>query len=348
MENRLQDQKTGYFRKESHMMVFFESNRIPLIFALAFVCAPTATPAQAKPKVLFLGGGATSHDPAAFRNALVPVFERAGMAVEYRTNESVLQADSLGRYDVMLIYNAKKGSKTDGSPDLTKAQEDALYQWIRDGHALIGVHSANSSYLGNPRYLDLFGGSYTVHGDIQAYKFITIAAPGHPAMKGLQPPPAAGNREYWDEGREAKFTKTDTVMLARAKANGKDQPWTWVRPEGKGWVYYTSSGHDIRAWSDANFQKQIAQALAWGVSLNPTVALYGGMRTPGSASASGRGGFSVGWSSSRYFDVTGATVAAEQSSAQARMTPGAYLIQPVSGRGLSGRAEIRMGGSDVE
>lgn len=330
------------------MSAFSASKHAPILFALAFVCAPTLAPAQAKPKVLFLGGGATSHDPGAFRAALVPVFEKAGLAVEYRTNESVLQADSLGRYDVMLVYNAKKGSKTDGSPDLTSAQEDALYKWIRDGHALIGVHGANSSYLGNPRYLDLFGGSYTVHGDIQAYKFITIAAPAHPAMKGLQPPPAAGNTEYWDEGREAKFTKTDTVMLARAKADGKDQPWTWVRPEGKGWVYYTSSGHDIRVWNDANFQKQIVQALAWGAGLNPTVALQGGLRGPGSAYAPGRAVFSAGWSSLRFFDITGATVHAEQGAGRGGMAPGAYLFRSVAGSDRTGRTDIRIGGPDGE
>jgi type 1 glutamine amidotransferase len=237
--------------------------------------------AQGAIRVLWLGGGNTSHDPAAMRDLLVPVFAGAGLQAEYKTNESVLQADSLSRYDVMFIYNAKKGKAADGTPDLTAAQEDALYAWVRAGHTLVGAHSANSSYLGNPRYLELFGGEYTVHGDTAAYRNISVAAPAHPAMQGVSPPPAAGDNAYWDEGREARFSKTDTVMLQRAKANGGQEPWTWVRPEGKGWVYYTSGGHDARAWSDANYQAGLIQALKWGAGTYATSLAGGEAPNPG-------------------------------------------------------------------
>jgi uncharacterized protein len=276
--------------------------RFPHLIGLALIAASAG--AQVKPKVLWIGGGIGSHNPAAMRDALVPVFEKAGMQVDYRTNESVLHADSLSRYDVMYIFNSKKGKVADGTPDLTQAQEDALYAWVRAGHAIIGVHSANSSYLGNPRYLDLFASKFTSHGDTAAYKYISIVKPDHPAMDGVSSPPAAGNAAYWDEGRLAQFTKTDTIMLATARGDGKLQPWTWVRPEGKGWVYYTSSGHDAKVWNDGNFQKQLVQALAWGISLNePTAFFPHRNRMPSVLPASLRGAGSI-----RYYAITGAAV----------------------------------------
>jgi type 1 glutamine amidotransferase len=210
--------------------------------------------------VLFLGGGSTSHNPDSFRVAIEPVLEKNNLAaVEYRTNESVLNADSLKNFDLMLLYSAKKGSGTggDGTPNLTTAQENALYAWIEAGHAMVAVHCASSCYLANPRLHELIGADYTVHGEDLDH--INIVKPTHAAMKGVSAPTG------WDEGREHKFLKTDTVLLATN--NSKGNPWTWIRPQGKGWVYYTSSGHDIRVWSDTKFQNQLVRAAVWGDSV---------------------------------------------------------------------------------
>ena len=158
----------------------------------ALLCSSYIPSHAAAIRLLFLGGGATSHDPAAMRDVMKPVFEKAGMTVEYHDNESVLHADSLARFDAMFVYNAKKGSKTDGSPDLSKAQEDALYGWVEAGHALIGAHGASSSYLENPRWAELIGAEYTVHGN--DFKFVAITKPEHGSMTGVKPPTS------WDEG----------------------------------------------------------------------------------------------------------------------------------------------------
>lgn len=212
-----------------------------------------AGPVPAAIRLLFLGGGSTSHDPEGMRAVIQPVLERAGMQVDYRTNESVLHSDSLSRYDEMFVYNAKKGSKTDNTADLTKAQEDALYQWVEAGHGMVAVHSASSSYLENPRWAELIGGSFAGHGNDLAS--IAISRPAHACMAGVSAPTG------WDEGRTHKFLRNDLTIVATA--NPEQTPWTWVRLQGKGWVYYTSSGHDDRVWSDVNFQGQLVQAVKW-------------------------------------------------------------------------------------
>lgn len=219
------------------------------------LCALTAAPARAADpiRVVFLGGGSTSHNPDSMRTLMIPVFEKAGMRVEYHTNESVLNADSLARFDIMFVYNAKKGSKTDKTPDLTPAQEDALYAWVEGGHGFVAAHSASSSYLENPRWAQLIGAAYTQHGN--DFKYVAIANPGHGAMQGVKPPTA------WDEGRLHDFLKQDFTILETL--NDEKTPWTWVRPQGKGWVYYTSSGHDVRTWSDTAYQGQLVQAIRW-------------------------------------------------------------------------------------
>lgn len=254
------------------------SRRVParlLLPLLAALILPDAASAQSPSRVLFLGGGSTSHDPAAMRAVMEPVLERNNMVVDYKTNESVLHADSLRPYHVLFIYNAKKGtgvSGADGTPNLTAAQENALYKWVEDGHVVVGVHSATSSYLANPRWHQLFGAQYTVHGEDLAK--INIVKPTHACMQGVSAPTG------WDEGREHRFLKTDTILMATSNSNGN--PWTWIRPQGKGWVYYTSSGHDTRVWSDTKFQNQLVKAVAWGASFSvPSSSLPRTGRDPG-------------------------------------------------------------------
>jgi type 1 glutamine amidotransferase len=232
---------------------------------IAAAGAPTASvrAADAPIRVLFLGGGNTSHNPDSMRTVMIPVFEKAGMRVEYHTDESVLAADSLSRFDALFVYNAKKGSKTDHTPDLTPAQEDALYAWVEAGHAFVAAHSASSSYLENPRWAQLIGGAYTQHGS--DFKYVSIAKPGHGAMQGVSPPTA------WDEGRLHNLLRQDLVILETL--NDEKTPWTWVHPQGKGWVYYTSSGHDARTWSDTAYQGQLVQAIRWAVSASAPVSL---------------------------------------------------------------------------
>ena len=43
------------------------------------------------------------------------------------------------------------------------------------------------------------------------------------------------------------------------------EPWTWVRKEGKGRVFYTASGHDERVWKNAGFQNLLKQGILWAV-----------------------------------------------------------------------------------
>jgi uncharacterized protein len=240
----------------------------PLFIAAVLSMFPPHGLGQDSIRVLFMGGGTSSHNPAAMRDVIQPVLQKAGMKVVYHTSESVLHADSLARYDVMFIYNAKKGSQTDRTPDLTKAQEDALYRWVEAGHGVVAVHGATSSYLENPRWAELIGGSYVEHGN--DLKYISIAKPEHDAMKGVAPPTG------WDEGRVHRLLKPDLVILATA--NVEKTPWTWVRPQGQGWVYYTSSGHDTRVWSDAKFQGQLVQAVKWAYeATHRTTALSSGV-----------------------------------------------------------------------
>ena len=52
------------------------------------------------------------------------------------------------------------------------------------------------------------------------------------------------------------------------KAN-KKEPWTWVRTQGKGRVFYTAWGHDERTWGNPGFQNLVERGVRWAVRQRP-------------------------------------------------------------------------------
>ncbi|MFL2910320.1 MAG: hypothetical protein ACJZ70_07255 [Limisphaerales bacterium] len=44
-----------------------------------------------------------------------------------------------------------------------------------------------------------------------------------------------------------------TVLMVREAMKGdphtEPEPWTWIRTQGRGRVFYTASGHDQRVWN---------------------------------------------------------------------------------------------------
>jgi len=52
-----------------------------------------------------------------------------------------------------------------------------------------------------------------------------------------------------------------------------EEPWTWVRQQGKGRVFYTAHGHDERCWNLEPFQDLLERGIRWaaGDSIAPAV-----------------------------------------------------------------------------
>jgi putative membrane-bound dehydrogenase-like protein len=104
----------------------------------------------------------------------------------------------------------------------------------------------------------MVGGEFARHG---TGEFSTeIVQPSHPIMQGLTP------FTTWDETYVHKnHNPTDrTVLMERVDQEGRE-PWTWVRTQGKGRVFYTAYGHDQRTWSHPSFQKLVEQGTVWAV-----------------------------------------------------------------------------------
>jgi putative membrane-bound dehydrogenase-like protein len=60
------------------------------------------------------------------------------------------------------------------------------------------------------------------------------------------------------------------------KGETDEQPWTWTRVEGKGRVFYTASGHDLRCWNEPAYQMLVERAIIWAIGEDKVKnSLYG-------------------------------------------------------------------------
>ncbi|HEX3314115.1 MAG TPA: PVC-type heme-binding CxxCH protein, partial [Gemmataceae bacterium] len=71
----------------------------------------------------------------------------------------------------------------------------------------------------------------------------------------------------------AKHNPENRTVLEYRDEKGKKEPWTWVRMQGKGHVFYTAWGHDERTWSNPGFKPLVERGIRWAVGKDPTVTV---------------------------------------------------------------------------
>ena len=214
---------------------------------------PAAAGAAGRPiKVLFLGQDEDRpHNPARMFPLLAAPLARRGIQLTYvSTPADALAAAKLGYYDAVMLFGNHEA--------ITPQQEKALLDYVEGGRGLIALHSASAEFPASDKYVSLVGGQFQRHGTGEFTA--EIVQPSHPITQGMKP------FMTWDETYvHTKHNTVDrTVLMERVDAQGRE-PWTWVRTQGKGRVFYTAYGHDERTWSKPEFQTLVERAVAWAV-----------------------------------------------------------------------------------
>src|SRR5262249_8593899 len=62
----------------------------------------------------------------------------------------------------------------------------------------------------------------------------------------------------------------DRTILEYRVEGDKKEPWTWVRTQGKGRIFYTAWGHDQRTWGNPGFQELVERGIRWSVGQDAT------------------------------------------------------------------------------
>jgi len=243
-------------------------------------------PLPGKPiRVLYLGHSSEHHDSIKLYPLMAEPMARQNILVSLvLTPDEALRPEILKDYDAVAMY----ANHTTITPD----QEKALLDFVEGGKGLVAIHCASAMFGNSEKFISLVGGAFLRHGEGD---FTTeIVKPDHPIMQGIKP------FTTWDETyvHNKNNPENRTVLMERVDSEGRE-PYTWVRTQGKGRVFYTAYGHDERTWTKPEFQLMLQNAVKWVVDdstrdnyekYQAAVKAQAAARAARAASGRGRGG----------------------------------------------------------
>ena len=232
-------------------------DRTFIFFFIAFLTFQIGKTFADPIRVLFLGHESTHHNSNQYYPILSKSLGRDAIYFDYVTsvNQALDDPEYLNQFDGLLLYA--------NHPKLSSGQWKNLLSFVRSGKGFIPVHCASWCFANIPEYDQLVGGRFKSHqGAVFSPRVVKV---NHPAVQGI------GNLEAWDETyfHERHNSKNRTVLMVRDPLPGDPhadpEPWTWVREEGKGRVFYTASGHDERVWNKPEFHQLLKNGILWAV-----------------------------------------------------------------------------------
>lgn len=261
--------------------------KFTLIITLA---ALVASPLFAGPKKLLVVTTTTG-----FRHSSIPNLEKVlgqlgkdsgSFTVDYvhqpqegETMEGVLKKlspESLKNFDGIVFANT--------TGHLPIPDPAGLMEWLKAGHAFIGIHSASDTFHDWPGFIEMLGGEFAGHGPQVAVECIN-EDPKHPANTHLDRTWKIPLEEIYEFKSYDSEKVHDLLILDKHPQNKLPGhfPVSWFKPFGTGRVFYTSLGHreDIID-ADPNlpdrknpvetskaYQQHILGGIEWALGLKP-------------------------------------------------------------------------------
>lgn len=185
---------------------------------------------------------------------------KRGIAITYTEDPDDLAPEMLAKYDALIVYaNIDR---------ITEAQESALLGYVSGGGGFVPIHCASYCFRNSTAYVDLVGAQFRKHG--MAEFDTRVVDPSDPILAGLEP--FRTRDETYVHTRHNDRDRR--VLQVRAEGAG-EEPWTWVRTQGRGRVFYTAYGHDATTWDKPGFLDLIERGIRWAAAAKEPPAASG-------------------------------------------------------------------------
>jgi type 1 glutamine amidotransferase len=177
-------------------------------------------------------------------------------------------SDGLKNFDIIMFVNTTHELKIDD------AQKQALLDFVRSGKGFVGVHAATDTFYEWPEYGEMIGGYFDGHPWHNTDSVtIKVEKPENPIVKPFGDKPFELTEEIYqfkapyDRSKcevllSLDTSKTDMTKNGIKRTDG-DFAVSWIKPFGKGRVFYTSLGHNEAVWNDPRYQKHLLAGIAW-------------------------------------------------------------------------------------
>ncbi len=235
-----------------------------LLCGVAGATAPSASGSETKAHALILTG-VNNHDWKVTTPHLKSVLEQSGyltVDVSEDPDAAILdQPEKLREYKV-LVLNFNR------NPRWASSREKNFLNFVREGGGLVVVHAADNAFPGWEEYDRLVGGTWRSQG---------TAFPNrgtfHPAYGSFEVK-VVDRQHPITRGIDDTFTTTDEMytnlklqgnihVLAQGVFEGKPQPLLFVLQSGKGRVFQSALGHDLKAMNNRQFIDTLIRGTRW-------------------------------------------------------------------------------------
>jgi len=172
-----------------------------------------------------------------------------------------LDSAALGAYDLILLHFMNWETPAPGP-----AARANLRRFVEGGKGLMLIHFACGAFQDWPEFVELVGRVYDpkLRGHDPRGPFqVDLTDTTHPITAGL------GAFQTDDELYTCLAGQTPIKILATAKSkvDGKDYPMAFVLQVGKGRVFHTPLGHDVKAMQAPQVGELFRRGCAWAGGL---------------------------------------------------------------------------------
>ncbi|RIH63258.1 hypothetical protein D1164_20620 [Mariniphaga sediminis] len=218
--------------------------------------------------VLILSGS-NNHDWKQTTPFLKKMLTESGLfSVEFTEQPDTLKLSDLADTDVIV---SNWNSWPDNDIRWPESTEKALLDFIKSGKGFVTFHASTSAFYNWPEFKEISTAAWlmdsTRHGKSSDISVI-VENTRHPVTRGM-----SGffvHDELWiNAGNNKKFE----VLGIAADKDTKSQPAVMVTEYGKGKIFHTILGHDVRAMRNSGFQALILRGTEWAATGKVTQTL---------------------------------------------------------------------------
>jgi type 1 glutamine amidotransferase len=226
------------------------------------------------------------HVESGFPKTLKPDASDAEKAAEAAWNEKLktelqkLSPENLKNYDGVIF------ASTTG--DLPLPDMQGFLDWIKAGHAFIGIHAASDTFHGHPEFIAMLGGEFAHHGPQVSVECLN-EDPENPATVHLGKTWTIQQEEIY-QFKNYDPAKVHDLLIMDKHPEHKEItghfPVSWCKNYGNGRVFYTSLGHREDIWdADPNlkdrkndpaislaYQQHVLGGIEWALGLKPAAS----------------------------------------------------------------------------
>lgn len=185
--------------------------------------------------------------------------------VVHSTEMSVFTEESLKQFDV-ICFNNTTGLEPDAD------QQKAIMDFVKNGKGIIGIHAATDSFYKWPEGMEMMGGKFTGHPwTAQGTWAVKLDEPDHPLMKSFEGSGFEINDEIYRTDPPLYAREKQRVLMSLdmsdpvtknaegVKPEDMDTGISWIKPVGKGRLFYCSLGHNSHiTWNRAILEHYLA------------------------------------------------------------------------------------------